>query len=332
MIRQTLVTILLALSLFFVSAENCFGQDFFSSFFGPPVQDSHWRIEYEGGFFPEVEIEAQDNEFTSFQNTLRFDYTNPLGKRDTVSFSTKVLTERYSTEGQFPDDGRAFPENLWDLRFSGAYKHRYENGNVLGVTTTLQSESDKPFHSYYETSFSTNLVYRKQRNDTSSWLFFLNYSTNRTVWNNIPIAGLGYWYQPNWRSFIIVGAPFLVGQVMSENRKYKLFVFAFVTRQMVLRFSYAILPFLSVDTSFEMDNKSYFLKDRQSRTDRFFTYEKTLYTGLKMSFSRTTSLSIGGGYAFDRYFFEGLDFDERQKNRVNIGDGLFIEASFKTKI
>jgi len=35
-------------------------------------------------------------------------------------------------------------------------------------------------------------------------------------------------------------------------------------------------------------------------------------------------IDLGGGYAFDRFWFEDDDYDDRGDTRIDIDDGLFV--------
>ena len=49
------------------------------------------------------------------------------------------------------------------------------------------------------------------------------------------------------------------------------------------------------------------------------------------TFLRHFGVEITGGYIFDRYYFEGERYSERNENRFNVGDATFVSgrASFR---
>ena len=59
--------------------------------------------------------------------------------------------------------------------------------------------------------------------------------------------------------------------------------------------------------------------------------EKRVECGLVWSPSRDCSLSLSGGYAFDRLFYEDEAFDDRDLNRIDVRDGPFLALSLKLK-
>jgi hypothetical protein len=42
-------------------------------------------------------------------------------------------------------------------------------------------------------------------------------------------------------------------------------------------------------------------------------------------------LDVSGGFAFDRFWFEGEDFDDRGFNRINLTDGPFASANIRVR-
>jgi hypothetical protein len=61
-----------------------------------------------------------------------------------------------------------------------------------------------------------------------------------------------------------------------------------------------------------------------TRGDRLWYLEKRVYGGLKRDVTRDAYFEIIGGYAFDRFFFEGDRYENRSFNRINIADGPFL--------
>ena len=45
-----------------------------------------------------------------------------------------------------------------------------------------------------------------------------------------------------------------------------------------------------------------------------------------MNFLKHLSLELSGGWAFDRFYFEGEDYDDRDDNRIDVESGPFGKA------
>ena len=44
---------------------------------------------------------------------------------------------------------------------------------------------------------------------------------------------------------------------------------------------------------------------------------------MRLDFGRRCAIDLSGGYAFDRYYFEGHSFSDTHRNRVDVEDGPF---------
>ena len=89
-------------------------------------------------------------------------------------------------------------------------------------------------------------------------------------------------------------------------------------------------PVESVELSagFEWDNQRFFRRDRRNAKDRLWYVEKRLSAGARWEITEDIYLDISGGYAFDRFFFEGETYEDRGFNRLDIADGPFIGVQF----
>jgi len=59
------------------------------------------------------------------------------------------------------------------------------------------------------------------------------------------------------------------------------------------------------------------------KDDKIFYYEKRLTAGVRFDL-RHVGFEVYGGWAFDRFYYEGERYGERHDNRIDVGDGPFI--------
>ena len=151
----------------------------------------------------------------------------------------------------------------------------------------------------------------------------MNYSKTREFLPNVPLPGVGYWYEPSDQARLVVGIPFAFLNLRPTKEVSFSFSY-FIVRSVRARVTYSPLGFLRLYGNFEWRNESYYRAERQDDKDRLFYYEKALSGGIQVSVHRQVSLDLSGGYAFDRFYFEGRDYEDRDQNRVSIGNGPFV--------
>ena len=90
------------------------------------------------------------------------------------------------------------------------------------------------------------------------------------------------------------------------------------------KISYELVEGLSLYGGFDWQNQRWFRADRADDDDRLFYYEKKAAVGLRWEPVKNWTVDLQGGYGFDRFFFEGEEYDDRGDNRISLSDGFFI--------
>ena len=88
---------------------------------------------------------------------------------------------------------------------------------------------------------------------------------------------------------------------------------------------------LTVFGGYDWTNEGYFLADRVDDRERFYSYAMTLSAGLRYKLTGYGVFELSGGYAFDRFFFQGKSFSDRNHDRVDVDPGPFLGASFRLR-
>jgi hypothetical protein len=226
------------------------------------------------------------------------------------------------TSAILPDTREPFPESLWDIRLGTQYRRKFTNGWIGGGMLSVGSASDKPFRSEAELTAQTNLFARIPHGERNAWLLFLNYSRYREFLNDVPIPGIAYWYEPSSNLRLILGIPFASVE-WKPTEELSLELSYFMIRTVRAQVSYRFLSFLRAYAGYDWRNDYFFRYDRQDKDRRLAYYEKRFSAGLRWDFSRGWFLDLGGGYAFDRFYFEAERYDDRDENRLNIANGFF---------
>jgi hypothetical protein len=262
-------------------------------------------------------------------------------QRQEVSLSTPLWQDEFnewsgvaSARGEFfqthailPNTHMPFPNDLWNIRLGSTYRHQFESEWVAGGGLTVGSASDQPFSTINEMTIGVNAFLRIPQGEHNAWLFSLNYSpTNEIAY---PIPGVAYLYAPSADFQATIGFPFAsITYHPIEDLTLQL-SYALV-RTVHAKATYRIHGPFRIFAGFDWDNESYYLADRLDDQLRFFYYEKRVSAGVEYRLGPHVSFDVSGGYGFDRFYFEGKSYSDRNLNRVDVGDGPF--AAFQARI
>ncbi len=296
-------------------------------FLNPNVGQAETTLEYstEYNFGEDIGGQGTEMRFAEHDMRLRF----PIWQDETREWtmSTRLKSLDFDTDAWLPDDripfvGDDFPDHLWDIRLGTTYRQKLENDWLMGVDFTIGSPSDRPFASGNEIAVNTNGFLRIPDGDNNAWVFFLNWSNNREFWQYIPLPGAAYQYRPDDKLDLMVGLPF--SSVRYRPLEWlEMDAFYFVPRTVRGRISLLPTENLRFYTGYEWGNERYFRHDRDDNDDRLFYDEQRVKAGVRWDITEALYVDFSGGYAFNRFFFEGEEYDDRHDSRINVGDGPF---------
>ncbi|MFH1037673.1 MAG: hypothetical protein V1789_03260 [PVC group bacterium] len=230
------------------------------------------------------------------------------------------------TRAVLPNTGDEMPAELWDLHFGAVYRRRLSGNWIIGGNLSLSSPSDRPFNGWYETAVMLNGYLNIPAAGRDSWVFFLNYSTNREFLPHVPIPGAGYLHAPSRDFSALVGIPLLFVNY-SPAKGLQLRGFYFPIHSVFAGCEYQLSPLIGIFASFRWENDRYYRAGREDRDDRLFWYEQRAEGGISLHPAGDIEVTLSGGYAFDRFFFEGESYnDDRTDNRVDVGDGPVLSV------
>ncbi len=308
-------------ALFFLPSAGPAQMEFVRSL-GPEIGKAKPVFQYQVSPYSKEEVEGQNTDFGVTQQGGFFLLPAFQGPSDEWSLLGAFRFQDIQTSAIFPDTGEVFPKSLWDIRLGTQYRHKFSNGWIGGGILTLGSASDQPFKSEAEVSIQATVFTRIPDSGRNAWLLFLNYSRYREFLPNVPIPGIAYWFEPSSELRLIVGIPFAnLEWKAAPNLTAELSYFA--VRNVRAQLSYRILPDLQLYGGFDWNNEHYFRYDRKDDDKRLSYYEKKVSAGIRWGFFRGFFLDLAGGYAFDRFYFEGESYADRYENRLSIGNGFF---------
>ena len=238
----------------------------------------------------------------------------------TPTFNMRVLDIR--TDARLPHTGEPFPEHLWDVRVSQTFFLPPAFG---AVDVTMGSASDRPFDSADEVTADITWFcgYPFASRGGVSPIFLVNYANNRDFLNRRVYPGVGLRMQPTENLRYMVGFPFNAVHWRFLDR-FTLSADYQFPRTVHSRLAWRAARPVELFAGFDWTNRRFFRHDRRTRDDRLWYLEKRVYGGLKWDFTKAGYFEVLGGYAFDRFFFEGDRYEDRSFNRINIADGPFL--------
>ncbi|RJX29779.1 MAG: hypothetical protein C4525_13890 [Desulfarculus sp.] len=292
-----------------------------AAWFDPTLGDLKANLKYRSEYAPQRGVEDQPADWGYWRQGLTWLAPVWQNPRQEMFLHGRVNYLRVDTEAVLPNSGRAFPKELWDLRLGGTYRRRTAGGWVLGGDFTVGSPSDRPFNSYDDTSINATVTLMTVQQKKHYWLFFVNYSNTRDFLADVPLPGAAYAYRPGPELQLLLGLPLASVRWRPAPRVNLRGLYVF-PRTIITLAGYRLTSWLEAYTGFDWTYQRYFLHDRTDTKDRFFYYQKQIKLGLDFRLSKGLRLDLSGGYVFDRMWFEGNDWDDRDQDRINLENGF----------
>lgn len=247
-----------------------------------------------------------------------------------ISANVGVGAVTSTGDAHLPDTRDRFPRVLYDTVVGTTWRRRLENGWIIGANMQVGSPSDKPFASVEEVSVQGNGFVQIPWREHLSWLVMVNYSNNREFLPNVPIPGVALNYQPSRNLHVIAGVPFSMVRWRPEAADaFELSASYMMIRTLRAKLGYDLLENVQLYAGFDWRNWRYFRHDRLYDHHRLFYYEKRVRMGVQWEINEDLSLDGYGGYSFDRFWFEGPGYDDRDRNRLDVSDGPFVGLNLR---
>jgi len=283
------------------------------------------RAEYRFTEYPSEPVKGQPTGLENIENGASFNVPIQQDQTDEWAVSGDVRYEKNNTSAILPDSGRPLPNTLWDIMVGGSYRHRFENGWIGALSLGFGSASDRPFAGPDELVGRVVAFGLLPRGENDAWIFSLIYASDQDLFDvNIPFPGIAYLYHPSKRFNAVIGVPVSAVEYKPVE-KLTLEAQYFPLRHVRSRITYEMFRPLRFFGGFDWDNERYYPVDRDKAKDQLFYYEKRLMGGVRFDL-RHIGFQVRGGYAFDRFFFVGDSFSDRDQDRIDVGSGPFVNG------
>jgi hypothetical protein len=325
--KGTTLLIICAVCLFATAPTGADAQGDIPMLFALPVGSYIPHLSYSTSFAVERPVDNQPTQLGTFEQGLKLGFPIWQTKEDEVSFSGGFRAQLIDTGAVLPDTGEPFPRRLWDISFGPAYRHRFKNRWVLGISSLVGSASDEPFDQFDVLDINANLFLRIPSGERNAWIVLLNYASNREFLRHYPIPGFGFLLasKKNVRGFF--GVPFFVQFYPKGPISFRASYIPIVKIDAVL----SAMPSKSVElfAGYQWRNERYMRADRVDRDDRLYYYEMLAKAGVVLKPARWAKLTLEGGYSFRRKYFEGERFYDDSFNRVDVKPGPYASMDLK---
>jgi hypothetical protein len=281
------------------------------------------RADYRYTLYPEQPVEDQNTNFTMTEQ--RVSLFTPLyqDSNDEWAFAAQVLYQDIETRARFPEAGGVLPSELWDIRVGFSYRHKFENSWTGGVALSVGSASDEPFAAWDDMYIRFVSLLRVPSGERNSWIFTLIYATDEQIFGQtLPIPGIAYAWQPSDKFMALIGFPFsMIRYKPIETLSIDAEYYPFWTVRS--RITWEIFRPLRAYAGYQWDSDHFYRADRDDKDDKIFYREMRLYGGIRFDL-RHIGFEVSGGWAFNRFYFEGEGYQDRNDNRIDVGDGPFV--------
>lgn len=247
----------------------------------------------------------------------------PLYKNTERAFALTASSNQFTLSSS-----RAGLKTLTDTRFGFSYTEKVDDKRTWSANVQYGSASDKPFENSSVSTINATAMYMTPRDETSSWMFVVNYSNNRPFLNNIPIPGFAYFYFPDKDFRAVYGLPF-ASIYYKFHEKWSTDLFTLLPWIYRGSFNYHLNGFARIYTGFHTGPETWYLHDRTNRRERLFYDEKRLFIGLKSPIARFLMGEIEGGRSFDRRFFNDENFSLSPEQSASVGSAYYLRLSLR---
>jgi hypothetical protein len=222
------------------------------------------------------------------------------------------------TGALMPSTGGAFPDRFYDLGLGAIYRWKLDGGKMAALNLSFSSPSDDPFDNGTTTVRAAGLL--RVPRERNAWLYYIHYQSDREYARNIPLPGVGYLYRPSEKFSAVAGFPYATFH-WDATPKYYVTGSYLALRKLSAEAGNHMSDWITGFVGWEWDNEAYVRKAATRDDDRLRLDEKRITGGFRFEFSPDVRADVLGGYAFDRFWYEGEEYSDRSFNRINIGDG-----------
>lgn len=271
---------------------------------------------------PSQNVQGQSTQFGLVEQDVNVIVPIWITDPSSLALFGSIRSDAINTGAVFPQSGQQFPSMLWNIRGGVNYKRVYSNGWVGGANLNVGSGSDVPFGESRDVNFGGFVFVRIPHGEQNAWNFSLVYSPLSQIPYPVPLVA--YEWKPSDTFSANLGLPL---QLTYKPTTQWTFDFSYILMTTVhAQATYQLHENFRVYSGFDWQNQSWYLHDREISKERLFQYDKRFNISLQTARWKYVTFDVSTGYLFDRFYFIGQNYSDRDQDRINIGSGVFASA------
>ncbi len=253
-----------------------------------------------------------------------FEGSVPIAKiaKGLLSTSLRYGKTRFDQELRL-NSGLNIDQDLYQFEMGFNYNRPLQDKKNFNLRVNYGYRGDRIGGSDYNYSLMTGYSYPTE-SQKGRWQYFLMFSNNGPLGNNIPIPGFMYFYKTTTMN-ILVGLPILSFQWTPENTLFGVSTALFGPFYNLELF-YGLVDDIQFFGFSQWKQENFILANRAEEEDRLNIYEKISGIGLRTALMNSNvGLEIRAGVSQDRKLYLGNGLFNKDKGSLDLEDSKFLK-------
>lgn len=320
------LTLICIILVSFFAASDGFAQEFIQKLTSRRVGSEGGMIVATFATTPSADVQDQNTTFSAERFTVSGFAPFYSSNINEVGLGAFFMQGSADSGAILPTTLDPIPTEYTKITAGPYYKHIFKNNWMLALNMQVGSSSDAPFSSIKVMDIGGNIVLNVPSGKKSAWVGFINYSSNRDFWRNIPVPGFGYEFDAEWGRGM-VGFPTFYLQLL-HKKPFNFAVRYFPLISTYAEMGYDISPPLRIAACFAWHDDHFWRKDRQVERDQLFFVRKEIGGYVSIKPAKFMTLKLTGGVGFDRYIFEAKNVVRNKSyNRIDLDAAPYVNIS-----
>lgn len=257
-----------------------------------------------------------DESYVSDQNEVFF-YL-PVYQNENSTYAATAKSYNLSFSNLVSSSDFVPVNDLHSVQYGFAWAKEDTDKNTWGLAGNYGSASDKPFDSADVSSFDLTLTRKISKTATSSWIYFLNYSNNRTFLNNIPLPGFAYTFmEEDKTSGGVIGLPFVSYWWRPTDRVFASVLYLIPAR-LNLQAGYMLWGPFQANAKLEHGQQTFFRSGRAEKKEQIYYETSRAALSLKTFLGKDTFFDLEYARIFNRSLYDGTSAFEATSDRLRM--------------